>query len=348
MHVSIRAVIEKILQNEEIQEEPMQAAVGAIMDGECSPVDVSSFLTALAVDGETETEIAGAAAAMRKRSLKIETSQTGLIDTCGTGGDKLHTFNISTATALIVAACGQPVAKHGNRSVSSSSGSADVLEALGVNIGLSAELAGQCLDELGICFCYARLFHGAMKHVAPIRAELGIRTIFNLLGPLTNPASAEFQLLGANRDGNAERIAQAASRLGTKKTFVVCGNDQLDEVSLWGKTRVWEVTGNNPPVLMVWTPADFGLEECHPDELKVSSPGESADVIRSIISGQAGPARRMVVANAAAALLCSGRASSLIEGVRFAEDAIDRGEVRLLLNRLAEWSQSHQDSVTNG
>lgn len=340
MHENIRAIVDRLLANESANAEQMQTAIGSIMDGECSSVDIAALLTALAMKGESETEIAGAAAAMRGRSLKIQTSQTGLIDTCGTGGDKLHTFNISTATALVVAACGQPVAKHGNRSVSSSSGSADVLETLGVNIGLTAEQAGKCLDEIGICFCYARLFHGAMKHVAPIRAELGIRTIFNLLGPLTNPAAAEFQLLGANNDHNAEKIARAASQLGTSRTFVVCGNHQLDEVALWGTTTVWEVQG--PTVEKhAWTAKDFGLNECQPDELTVSSPNESADVIRSILAGQTGPARDIVVANAAAALLCSQKASTLTAGVQQAQRAVDSGEAKTLLNRLIEWTQAN-------
>ena len=339
MHENIRAIVHRLLTHETADAQQMQTTIGSIMDGECSPVDIAALLTALAMKGESETEIAGAAAAMRGRSLKIQTSRTGLIDTCGTGGDKLHTFNISTATALVVAACRQPVAKHGNRSVSSSSGSADVLETLGVNIGLSAEQAGKCLDEIGICFCYARLFHGAMKHVAPIRAELGIRTIFNLLGPLTNPASAEFQLLGANNDQNAEKIAKAASQLGTTRTFVVCGNHQLDEVALWGTTSVWEVQGAEVEK-QTWTAKDFGLNECQPEQLSVSSPGESADVIRSILAGQSGPARDMVVANTAAALLCSRKAGTLGEGVEIAQQAIDSGDAKTLLNRLVEWTQA--------
>lgn len=338
MHQNIRTIVDSLLLNEAVDAPLIQAAFGSIMDGECSPVDISALLTALAMKGETETEIAGAASAMRERSLKINTSRTELIDTCGTGGDKLHTFNISTATALVVAATGQAVAKHGNRSVSSSSGSADVLETLGVNIGITAEQAGACLDEIGICFCYARLFHGAMKHVAPVRAELGIRTIFNLLGPLTNPASAEFQLLGANNNQNAERIARAALQLGTHRTFVVCGNGQLDEVALWGTTTVWQVEQESLSQ-KIWTPSDFGLDECAPDQLQVSSPAESADVIREIVSGQSGPARNIVLANAAAALLCSGKATTLKEGVGICQAAIDSGEAKRLLNRLIDWTQ---------
>ena len=338
MHKNIRTIIDRLLTHQAADEVQIHAAIGSIMDGECSAVDIAALLTALAMKGETESEIAGAAAAMRERSLKIQTSRTGLIDTCGTGGDHLGTFNISTATALIVAASGYPVAKHGNRSVSSSSGSADVLETLGVNIGLSAEQAGRCLDEVGICFCYARLFHGAMKHVAPVRAELGIRTIFNLLGPLTNPASAEYQLLGANNDQNADKIARAAARLGTTRTFVICGNDQLDEVALWGTTSVWLVAGNHVE-RETWSARDFDLPDCSPEDLQVSSPAESADRIRGILAGQAGPARDIVVANAAAALLCRQGASSLQEGVIAAQNAIDSGKAKSLLSQLVDWTQ---------
>lgn len=338
MHQSIRTIIDLLLQGHAPQATEMQQAIGAIMDGECSPVDMAALLTGLAITGESADAIAGAATAMRERSLKIQTTRTGLIDTCGTGGDHLGTFNISTATALVVAACGQPVAKHGNRSVSSSSGSADVLETLGVNIGLSAEQAGSCLDEVGICFCYARLFHGAMKHVAPVRAELGIRTIFNLLGPLTNPAGAEYQLLGAHSNRNAEKLAVAASRLGTQRTFVVCGNDQIDEVALWGTTTVWDVRGDAIEQ-QFWTAAHFGLTECHPEELQVKSPAESADRIRGLLNGQRGPARDIVVANAAAALLCSQQVTTLAAGVQRAAQALDEGAARALLTRLIDWTQ---------
>lgn len=342
MHQNIKQLVDLFLTGESANADQMTTAIGSLMDGECSPVDISALLVALAMKGETEVEIAGAARAMRERSLKIQTTQTGLIDTCGTGGDKLHTFNISTATALVVAACGLPVAKHGNRSVSSSSGSADVLEALGVNIGLTPEQAGKCLDEIGICFCYARLFHGAMKHVAPIRAELGIRTIFNLLGPLTNPASAEYQLLGANNDQNAEKIARAAAELGTSRTFVVCGNGQLDEVSLWGTTTVWEVSGNSIEQ-QFWTASDFGMPEIDPADLKVDSPAASADVIRGILSGLTGPAPDIVTANAAAALLCAEKVNTLNEGVELVRQKISSGEAKRLLARLVELTQKYSD-----
>jgi len=322
----------------------MQAAVGDLMDGNCDDSSIAALLMGLSMKGETATEIAGAASAMRERSSKITTTRTGLIDTCGTGGDELHTFNISTATAIVVAATGQPVAKHGNRSVSSSSGSSDVLERLGVNIELTADVAGMCLDEIGICFCYARLFHSAMKHVAPIRQQLGFRTIFNLLGPLTNPAQAEFQLLGTNRDETAQKLAQAANELGTNRTFVVCGNNQLDEVSLWGTTRIWDVQNGSVNEIQ-WTAADFGLAECTPDELRVSSPEESAAVIRDIFNGTIGPHRDMVVANTAAALICSGRVSSPQEAAQIGQQTLDSGAAMAMLEKLASWTQNAKSNV---
>lgn len=335
MHPNLKAVLNKCLNQQDVSAETMKHALGAIMDGECSEAGIAALLTGLAVKGETSSELAGAAQAMRERSTKIQSHRSGLIDTCGTGGDNLHTFNISTATAIVVAACGVPVAKHGNRSVSSSSGSADVLESLGVNIELSAEQAGLCLDEIGICFCYARLFHGAMQHVAPVRRELGFRTMFNLLGPLTNPASAEFQLLGANNNVNAEKLAHAACHLGTQRTLVVCGNNELDEVSLWGTTQVWDVQDNNVSQ-HTWNAADFGLDPCTPDELRVSSAQESADVIRNILSGVPSPHRDIVVANSVAALMCAGQVDSIYEGVQRVLTVLNDGLGEVTLNKLVE------------
>ncbi|MCA8995634.1 MAG: anthranilate phosphoribosyltransferase [Planctomycetaceae bacterium] len=339
MQPEIRAALDTLFSHQSLDRNSVQEAIGAIMDGRCEPVEISALLTAFAMKGETETEIAGAAAAMRERAIRIPTAQTGLIDTCGTGGDNLHTFNISTAAALVVAATGQPVAKHGNRSVSSSSGSADVLESLGVNIDLSVEQAGRCLDDVGICFCYARVCHQAMKHVAPVRAALARRTIFNLLGPLTNPARADYQLIGAFRADIARKLAGAISKLGTKRTLVVCGNDQLDEVSLWGITQVFDVQGESLTDHL-WTAETFGLPECRPEQLRVSSAGESADVIRKLIAGEESPAFNMVLANAAAALFCGSRAETPAEGVDVARHAIQSGLVSQKLEELREWTQS--------
>ncbi|MBI5760104.1 MAG: anthranilate phosphoribosyltransferase [Planctomycetales bacterium] len=332
-------LLEKLVTSQPLTADEMHAAVGEIMDGLTGEAEIASLLTALRMQGETIDEIAGAARAMRERVTRIPTTRTGLLDTCGTGGDQLHTFNISTATALVVAAAGVPVAKHGNRGVSSSSGSADVLEQLGVRIDLTPEQVSKCLDEIGIGFCFAPLLHGAMKHVAPVRKRLKFRTIFNLLGPLTNPAGAEFQLLGASRPDIAEKLAGALQRLGTHHAFVVSGADGLDEVSLWGRTVVFEIRGTSVS-RHEWSAASFGLPECDVSQLQVGSPTESANAIRGIFAGQSGPARNIVLANAAAALLVAGRCTDLPAGVRLADDAIDHDHASGLLSKLTTLTKS--------
>ncbi|MDA1016278.1 MAG: anthranilate phosphoribosyltransferase, partial [Planctomycetota bacterium] len=270
MNAEFHAALERLLDQQELSEDAVRLLIGAVMDGESTPVQTAALLTALRIKGETEAEIAGAARAMHERAARIQPSRTGLLDTCGTGGDNHHTFNISTATALVIAGVGVPVAKHGNRSVSSSSGSADVLEALGVNVELTPDLVAECIDEVGIGFCFARVHHAAMKHAAPIRKELVFRTIFNLLGPLTNPAGAEFQLIGANSPDNARKLAGALARLNRPRAIVVCGDASLDEVSLWGETTVFHVT-TGKVTEDAWTAESFGLPTCSVDELKVDS-----------------------------------------------------------------------------
>lgn len=311
------------------------AAFSALMDGQASEAETAALLTALRIKGESVPEIVGAAQAMHERATPIATRHATLLDTCGTGGDQLHTFNISTATAFVVAACGVAVPKHGNRGVSSTSGSADVLEQLGVNINLAPAQVAQCVDELRLGFCFAPLFHSAMKNVAPVRRQLRFRTIFNFLGPLTNPARAGFQLIGAGRNRLAQQLAQALGELGRKHAFVVCGNDQLDEVSLWGTTVAYEVTGGEV-VERQWTAATFGLPECRVEDLQVQSADESADVLRELFDGAPGPAREIVLANSAAALLAAQAVAEPREGVRQAGQAIDSGAVRELLKRLVE------------
>jgi anthranilate phosphoribosyltransferase len=334
----IISLLEKLVTSQSLTADEMHAAVGEIMDGLTGEAEIASLLTALRMKGETIDEIAGAAQAMRERVTRIPTTRTGLLDTCGTGGDQLHTFNISTATALVVAAVGVPVAKHGNRGVSSSSGSADVLEQLGVRIDLTPDQVSKCLDEIGIGFCFAPVLHGAMKHVAPVRKRLKFRTIFNLLGPLTNPAGAEFQLLGASRPDIAEKLAGALRRLGTHHAFVVSGADGLDEVSLWGRTIVFEIRGATIS-RHEWSAASFGLPECDVAQLQVASPTESANVIRGIFAGQPGPARNIVLANSAAGLVLAERCATLPDGVRIAAEQIDSGRVAALIERLA--AQTH-------
>lgn len=333
MHAAIACALESIFANQTVPRPATELAFSAIMDGECSETDIASFLTALRVRGEAFEEIAGAAHVMRARATRIPCNSTRLLDTCGTGGDELRTFNISTATAFVVAGTGVSVAKHGNRSVSSSSGSADVLEKLGVNLQLSPEQVGECVDEVGLGFCFAPLLHSAMKNVVPVRKALGFRTIFNLLGPLTNPAGAQFQLLGSNRIVFAEKLARALAELGCERAFVVCGNDELDEVSLWGETTVFDVSAGQLSCKK-WNAAEFGLAECSVEQLKVGSPEESAAKIEAVLCGELGPARDIVVANAAAALLVVGQAGSPLEGARIAQATIDSGKANGVLQRL--------------
>ncbi len=342
MHANIQAVLESLFTEQPILPESVYEAFGAIMDGECDPVDISALLTALKCKGEEPHEIAAAARAMSSRAHAIPLQSEKCLDTCGTGGDRLHTFNISTAVAIVVAAAGVPVAKHGNRSVSSSSGSADVLEALGVNINLSPDQVAQCIEEIGIGFCFAPLFHGAMKYAAPVRKQLGYRTIFNLLGPLTNPASAEFQLIGANDIPTAEKLAGALSELRRTRATVVCGNGELDEVSLWGETTVFTVNGENIDRTS-WQASDFDLSECRVDQLQVNTPEESAAMIKGAFSGEKGPARDMVLANAAAALWTFGEMDELVQAASQAAEAIDSGAVNSLYKRLVEWTTEATD-----
>jgi anthranilate phosphoribosyltransferase len=339
MNEAVGQAVELLLQGQDLPADVMRRAIGAVMDGDSNDVELASLLTALKIQGESVEAIVGAAEAMSARATAIPTNRTGLLDTCGTGGDRLRTFNISTATAIVAAATGVPVAKHGNRSVSSSSGSADVLEALGVNINLTPPQVADCIDEIGIGFCFARLLHGAMKHAASVRQQLGFPSVFNLLGPLTNPAQAEFQLLGANSIATARKLAEALCRLGRRRATVVCGAGELDEVALWGETTAFRVE-NNELTKETWTAADLDLPECDSSELRVDSPEESAAVISSIFSGATGPARNIVVANTAAAMTTSGQSADLKNAARTAEAAIDAGEAAALCQRLVEWSNA--------
>lgn len=337
MSTVLKQTLDRLLLGENLESAAAYNAISSIMQGECSDVQIAALLTALRMKGETPDELVGAARAMHERALAIPTQTKGLLDTCGTGGDQLHTFNISTAVAIVAAAAGIPVAKHGNRSVSSSSGSSDVLEALGVQLNLTPEQIGECLETTGIGFCFAPLLHSAMKYVAPVRRELGIRTIFNYLGPLTNPASAEYQLLGANSVPAAEKIAQALLKLGRKHALVVCGNGELDEVSLWGKTTVFEISGSELRNVE-WSAADFGLPECDVSHLVVESSEQSARIILDVFQGKPGAARDMVVANAAAALYAAEKASNLEQAVQNVSQMIDTGKVDEKLKHLIEYT----------
>ncbi|MCA9092900.1 MAG: anthranilate phosphoribosyltransferase [Planctomycetaceae bacterium] len=338
------SVLQSLVEGRSLPEETMRELILAIMSGGVSEALIASLLTALRMKPEAVSEITGTARAMLELASRIPTARTGLLDTCGTGGDELHTFNISTATAIVVAACEVPVAKHGNRSVSSSSGSSEVLETLGVNVQLTPEQVGACVDQIGIGFCFAPLFHSAMKHVAPIRKQLRFRTIFNLVGPLVNPAGAEYQLLGVGRPETARLLAESLRNLGRARAIVVCGAGQLDEVALWGETLALLVEGNQPVRELKWAPSTFGLSEIQADQLKVGSPAESATVIKNILAGQPGPARSIVLANAAAALAAVGRipVDDLAQGVAMAAHALDSGAAANKLAQLCQLSNSFQ------
>jgi anthranilate phosphoribosyltransferase len=334
----IQATLGRLAAGEDLSFDEMSVAIDLVMQGRCTDGEIALLLTSLRAKGETVAELAGAAAAMRKHMTPIRTDRTGVLDTCGTGGDGSGTFNISTAAALVTAAAGVPVAKHGNRGITSRSGSADVLAALGVNIEADVPQVERCLDRLGICFCFAPLLHQSMRQVAPVRKQLGVPTIFNLLGPLSNPARAEYQLLGVGKPHLRPLLAQALAMLKVKRSLVVCGEDGLDEVTLAGGTVVSEV-GPAAAREFRWTPADFGLPVSTLESLRVSGPQESAVMIRDILTGKPGPARDIVVLNAAAALWTAGKTDEPSVAAGLAAAAIDSGGAGELLAQLAAESQ---------
>ena len=333
------AIIGQVSGGLDLSFDGMSQVVGDIMRGSWADDEIVLLLNALRIKGETVAEVAGAAAAMRRNMTPIRSSRSGIIDTCGTGGDGSGTFNISTAAALVTAAAGAPVAKHGNRSITSKTGSADVLAALGVNIEASVPLVERCLDEVGICFCFAPQLHPSMKHVAAARRKLGVPTIFNLLGPLCNPAAAPFQLLGVGRADRRELLSSALALLDTQRAVVVCGEDGLDEVTLTGSTAVTDVQGAARTEL-TWHPADFGLEAATKEQLLVDGPQQSARMIRDVLDGNTGTPRDIVLLNAAAALWVAGVDDELKGCVQRSAAAIDSGAARGLLARLAKVSHS--------
>lgn len=334
----IAGILGHVAAGNDLSMEEMATAVEAIIERQCAEGEIGLLLTSLRAKGETAAEIAGAASALRRHMVPIRAIHQRFIDTCGTGGDGSGTFNISTAAALVTAAAGVPVAKHGNRSITSRSGSADVLAELGINIEAGVETVENCLNELGICFCFAPLMHPAMKQVAAVRKKLGVPTIFNLLGPLANPAGAPHQLLGVARSEVRPLLAEALALLGTRRSLVVHGEDGLDEVTLSGRTEVTEVAEGATREFR-WQPTDFGLPRSQLDSLRVGGPTESAAVIRQLLAGQDGPARDIVVLNAAAALFTAGQSDDPQQCCRQAAAAIDSGAAAELLARLAELSQ---------
>jgi len=319
-----------------------------MLSGEMDTAGITELLRYLQRKGETVAELVGFASAMRELAERVELDQTEdrVLDTCGTGGDGSNTFNVSTATAFVVAGAGLRVAKHGNRRISSQCGSADVLEALGVHVSLSAQHVVDCIQETGIGFLYAPLLHPAVKHAQEARLLLKGRTVFNMLGPLTNPVQARVQLIGAYSVRAAEMLALASARLGTERAFVVHGSDGLDEISTTGPTTVFQVE-NGRVQKGQWTPSDFGMETAAIEELRGGDPTTNAAIIRSILGGEAGPRRDIVVANAAAALLMGGRAEDIKSSVELAVQAIESGAAREKLEMLAEFTGRHRPDLVD-
>ena len=335
----IKEAISTLVAGNSLSFEEASGAMEDIMTGEATPAQIGAFVTALRIKGETADEIAGLASVMRARAMPVNVTGPA-IDVVGTGGDGSGSFNISTAAAFVVAGAGLRVAKHGNRAASSACGSADVLEALGVKIDLGAAQVAECIETAGIGFMFAPMFHPAMKHAAAPRREIGIRTVFNILGPLTNPARAEYLLLGVASQELCLKIAAVLQRLGTKHALVVHSRDGLDEISVSGATMVCEVGQGAAPKDYEITPRDFGLKEAGLVEIKGGTPEENAAALRSILDGETGPLRSVVVMNAAAAMLAGNLAADLKSGASMAAAAIDSGKAKEKLEKLIATSQS--------
>jgi len=337
--MTIREAIDAIVnQRRDVNEEEAAAVMGEIMSGQATPAQIGAFLVALRLKGETVEEIAGMARAMREHSLRVEVDGP-LVDTCGTGGDAQGTFNVSTAAAFVAAGAGARVAKHGNRAATSACGSADVLEALGAKIDLPPEGVARCIREAGFGFMFAQTYHPAMKHVAGPRREIGIRTVFNVLGPLTNPAGAQAQVLGVARPELAPKMAAALQRLGSRRVLVVHGQEGLDELSLSGPSTVHEVQGDRSREYTV-SPEEVGLTSAPLEAIRGGSAQENASTLRAVLDGESGPQREVVLLNAAAALVAADLAADLREGVRLAGEAIDSGAARQRLDKFVELSAS--------
>lgn len=336
---TLQAAVEKLVSFQSLTQEEAYEALQVIMQGEATDAQIGAFLVALRMKGETPAEIGGFARAMRESAVRIPTCREDVVDTCGTGGDKCDTFNISTAAAFVAAGAGVPIAKHGNRAVSSQCGSADVLRELGVNVEAPPEVVSRCLDDVGIGFLFAPSLHPAMRYAIGPRRELGLRTVFNILGPLTNPAGAKRQLLGVFDAQYTELLATALQTLGAEHALVVHGLVGMDEISTCGDTQVTELRGGNVHS-MLWSPEQFGLEPARLEDLAGGTPDRCAAILNSVLNGDPGPARDVVVLNAAAAIYVSGRAADMREGIIMAQEAIDTGAAAAKLAALRE--ASHQ------
>jgi len=331
------ALFEKLRRQEDLTTAEAAAAMDAIMKGEATPAQTAGLLIGLGMKGERPTELVGFAQTMRANAVKIAAPPGPVFDTCGTGGDRSGTFNISTAAAIVLAACGMRIAKHGNRSVSSQCGSADVLEALGVNIQASPAIVEQCLSEVGVAFLFAPTFHPATKHAGPARKDLGIRTAFNLLGPLTNPAKPTRQIVGVPRPELTELLARSLSLLGSERAWVVHGADGLDELSTTGYTKVSESKGLAVQTFYVH-PSDFGLAKATPESLKGGDAKTNAAIVTAILAGATGAPRDVVLLNAGAALFVAGQSDTVRIGIANAAKAIDSGAARDVLKRMIDVS----------
>jgi anthranilate phosphoribosyltransferase len=336
----IQDSVKKIIQRQDLDEAEMAEVMTEIMSGNATDAQIGAFMAALATKGETFAELAGAARAMRRKASRIQTSADTVVDTCGTGGDRAHTFNISTTAAFVVAGCGVTVAKHGNRSVSSQCGSADLLEALGMRLDVVPEVVEEAVQQIGIGFLFAPVFHGAMRHAAKARKEVGIRSIFNMLGPLTNPAGANCQLLGVYAAELTEMFAEALRLLGSRRAFIVHGHDGLDEITICAPTRVSELNDGMIKTYNI-TPDQLMGRSAVPEDLGGGDPSVNAEITGQIFAGKKGPKRDVVVVNAAAALIAAGAAKDFGDGIKQAENAIDSGAAADKLNALIQYTKDN-------
>ena len=336
--MTIQEALARLLDGKDLTREEARDVMGSVMAGEATQAQIGGLLVALRVKGETADEIAGCAEAMRAHVLAVHPKRDDLVDTAGTGGDGANTFNISTAAALVAAAAGAGVAKHGNRAVSSASGSADVLEALGFDLGQNGPRIEESIDRLGFGFLFAPTHHPAMRHAAPVRRELAARTVFNVLGPLTNPAGARAQVVGVYAPELVDTIAEVLARLGSERAFVVHGAGGVDELSPAGPNLVAEVRDGEVTRREI-DPADFGVPRCAPEDLTGGSPAENAETIREVFAGARGPKREAVLLNAAGAIAAAGHAEDLAEGYEVAKQAIDSNAAAERLDELVAFSQ---------
>jgi len=337
--MNIREAIDKLVNRINLSEAETIDVMNQIMTGEATPLQVAAFLTALRMKGESVEEITGAARVMREKAHRVNVGSKTVLDTCGTGGDQKGTFNISTTAAFILAGAGVNVAKHGNRSVSSQSGSADVLGALGVKVDAPKERVEQCIAKIGIGFLFAPLLHEAMKYAVQPRRDIGIRTIFNILGPLTNPAMASHQLIGIYSGELVGMIAHVLKNLGSVRAMVVHGLEGLDEISLCGPTKVAELRDGQVKEYTI-EPEQFGLQRCRLEELRGGSAEQSAVIVKGVLEGKPGPARNVVLLNGGAALYVSGSAATMQDGIRLAAESIGSGKARQKLEQLVEMTNA--------